>query len=235
MTNSSAFLGLVTAAVLAACDVNPNAGRQVSAEAITNPNANSQASANAKPNTAALPYVVGPDGTRYPYFEYKKGDSSSLMGDEDRLAVFVYPIFSSRDKGLALPYMRDQNVKELFASDELLGRQFSVVAKARTLLIDEIPVSRPIDLNADSNWVITYAGAAFDCRVASRAGVDFLIKCVSKGAQLNLRFNDLRGFTSYQDFCGKQVCTYALESVVGLLSPYHLESLQYGRAASKNR
>lgn len=227
MTNSSAFLALATAAVLAACGANPNASRQVVAEAITNPNANSEA--NPIPNTSSLPYVAGPDGTRYPYFEYKKDDSSLLVGGEDRLAVFVYPIFSRRDKGLALPHMRDQNVKELFGSDELLGRQFLVVAKAQTLLVDEIPVSRPIDLNAESKWAMTYAGAEFDCRVTSRTNVDFLIRCASKGAELNLRFNELRGFTGYQDFCGTQVCTYTLESVVGLLSPYHLAKTGNGK------
>ena len=228
MKSSSTFLGLATAAILAACDATPNLGRQVPAEVITNPNVNSEANANARPDPAALPNVAGPDGTLYPYFEYKKESSSSFVGGEDRLAVFVYPIFSKRDRGLALPHMRDQNISELFASDELLGRQFSVVAKGQTLLVDEIPVSRPIDLNARSNWGMAYAGATFDCRVASRAGVEYLIKCASEAAELNLRFNGLRGFTSYQDFCDKQVCTYTLESVVGLLSPYHLESLKQG-------
>lgn len=77
---------------------------------------------------------------------------------------------------------------------------------------------------------MAYAGKTFDCRIASRTDVEYLIKCTSRAAELNLRFDDLRGFTSYQDFCGKKICTYTLESVVGLLSPYHLESL---RQASK--
>ncbi len=226
MTSSSAFFGMAIAAVLAACDLTPNSERQVPAEVITNPNVHSEANANARPDPAKLPNAAGPDGTRYPYFEYKKEDSSSFAGGEDRLAVFIYPIFDQRNKGLALPHMRDQNVKDLFASDEFLGRQFSVFAKSQTILVDEIPVSRPIDLNAQSNWRMAYAGATFECRIASRTGVNYLMKCASKAAELNLRFNDLRGFTSYQDFCGKQVCTYTLESVIGLLSPYHLESLR---------
>ena len=171
-----------------------------------------------------LPYVTGSDGTRFPYFEYTN-NAFSVWGDsESELAVFVYPIFKVRSKGLALPHMPTQKAEELFG-EELFGREFSIAVNGGVLLIDEIPISRPIDLNAGSKWKMTYNKAAFDCRVTRRIGPDFTIRCDSSKIGLNLRFNVNRGFTSYQDYCRKNLCTYSLKSSVGILSPYHLRLL----------
>lgn len=209
MTIRSKFLTLLTVAAVSGCHDKASDDRQAKPAA----------------QVVELPYLTGRDGARFPYFEYKSDQFSWWDAGENELAVFVYPIFESRAKGLALPHTPTQDLEGLFCCGELLGRDFSVAVERGVLLVDEIPVSRPIDLNAGSKWKMTYAGAAFDCRVARQIGGDFIIECASNKVVLNLRFNNDRGFTSYQDLCGKEVCTYNLESSVGLLSPYHLRLL----------
>ena len=177
-----------------------------------------------KKRSTDLPFVTASDGTRLSYFKYTN-DALQLWGDsESELAVFVYPVFKVRSKGLVLPHMSAQEVEDLFG-EELFGRQFSVAVNADVAIIDDIPVSRPLDLNPSSKWRMTYGKAAFDCRVTHKIGRDFTIRCDSNEIGLNLLFNMDRGFTSYQDYCGKTLCTYRLKSSVGILSPYHLRLL----------
>ena len=174
-----------------------------------------------QPQSTLLPYLLD-NGTRYPYFTYSIGESSLGDNPDTELAVFVYPILSARNQGLALPYMPTQNVRELFG-EELFGRQFSVITNNGVLSIDGIPLSRPIELQPNSKWKMTYEGSSFACKVTRQVGADFSIKCDSgKFFALNHQFNIGRGFTSYQDFCGKGWCTYKLTSSVGILSPYHV-------------
>lgn len=171
------------------------------------------------------PYILGHNGAKLHYFEYMR-DDYSLWGDgETELAVFVYPILDSRNRGVALPHMPSQSVESLFG-EELFGRQFSVVVKDGMLLVDNFPISRPVDLKAGSRWKMTYAKTSFSCKVKQQIGADFMIECASNGVELNHLFNNARGFVSYQDLCDKRVCTYNLGSSVGLLSPYHLNLLR---------
>ena len=216
MPGRSGLLTLLVAAALSGCQDEPSEGRQ------------------AKPAAKAvdLPYLTGTDGTRIPYFEYEADDLSVLDDSDAELAVFVYPILEDRSRGLALPHPPGQDVKELFCCGELSGRDFEVVVERGVLLVDDIPVSRPIDLNAGSKWKMTYAEATYDCGVAQPVGDDFIIGCASDKFVLNHRFDKVRGFTSFQELCGQapqqpatQVCTYSLESSVGLLSPYHVRLL----------
>lgn len=124
-----------------------------------------------------------------------------------------------------LPHPRMQKVEELFG-EEILGGHFSVVDKSGLLLVDGLPLSRPIDMNAGSDWRMTYDRAVFDCKVTLRIGADFRIRCDSNKVALYQQFNAHRGFTSYQDFCGAELCAYHFESSVGLLSPYHVRLLK---------
>lgn len=170
-----------------------------------------------------VPYLVGEKGIKYPYFQYEAADSPLLGDGEFGLAFFIHPMFETRRKGLALSYMPSDDMQDLFG-EELFGRDFSAVNKDGILTIDGLPISRPLDMKPGVKWKMAYVDEVFECGVGPVLGDETSVRCVSSGSRPSLRFSKDRGLTSFQDPCGKGVCTYRLKTSVGLLSPFHLRA-----------
>jgi hypothetical protein len=205
MINKQTFLMIFISATLLGCSDQRKEDAKVKSEA----------------QPVEVPYITDDNGIKYPYFPYDTYNHPSETKNEKGLAVFIYPIFKIKNKGLALDYMPTDNIKDLFG-EELFGKNFSVSQKNDTLVIDSLPISRPLDMKPNSKWKMNYVKEVFECGVVQEFGNEFIVRCISAETSLSLRFNNDRGFTSFQDLCSRGVCTYNLKSSVGLLSPYHL-------------
>lgn len=180
--------------------------------------------------SAEVPHLVDENGERYPYFTYERGPDPFDLHDRRGFAIFIHPIFDNRNKGLALRHLPGQDVKELFG-EELFGGEFMVVGKAGILTVEGLPISRPTRMRSGATWKMLYSEKEFECVAMPKRDDRFAVGCVAPDLRLNLVFHDERGLASFQDVCGRSVCTYNLASSVGLLSPYHLRAIAPEKSA----
>lgn len=157
-------------------------------------------------------------GDEYPYFKYEAAGSFFARYG---WAMFVHPIYSTRNRGLALTYREADDIGSLFG-EELFGQDFRVTSKAGVLSVDGFPISRPVEMRPDSKWKMDHEKKIFDCRVAGTRSDGFDVACFAPMTRVALAFGKDGSVTSFQDACEIGTCTYKLVSGGGLLSPYHL-------------
>lgn len=171
-----------------------------------------------KDEAASVLSLTDKNGDEYPYFKY---EGSGSFFAKYGWAMFVYPIYGTRNRGLALTYREGDDIRSLFG-EELFGKDFSVTSRDGILVVEGFPISRPFEIDSKSKWKMRHEKKIFDCGVTRMDRDGFDVACFAPMTRIALAFGNDGAVTSFQDACETGMCTYKLVSGGGLLSPYHL-------------
>ena len=154
----------------------------------------------------AIPHL-NKDGVIYPYirYEYKK----NLFEGNGR-TFFLFPIFKERNRILVLENpIYERNFKALF-SEELLGKDGSIVVKDGIYMSEAFPFSIPVIFKDGMKWEWGYQNAKYECNITAvsfEKGIakKYSVQCVNKSTNdvLKYKYDSLIGITEYEDYCGR--------------------------------
>jgi hypothetical protein len=177
-----------------------------------------QVAAKKSADLSDLP-TIGRQGRSFPYIEYVE-----ITGKQPSLGkvFFLFPMRSGKRELLSLEYDPKINVEDLFGED-LIGENNDVTLNVDRINISYLPISLPLAVSHNHRWPLKYIDIQFSCSSGDAKGRDSVeddlaVSCSTGRYTLQFRYNETRGITEFQDFCGSSICTYKLESPIGLLS-----------------